>query len=115
MNKLSSKDFSHLRNKDSKTFKTKHLLFFYQQDQKDSDDLEVSYGLTVTKKKIKTAVGRNRVKRILRECVRNSSNCKSVDKSLKVNIVYAPKSDLSSLLCSNVIHQEVEQFFSKFS
>ena len=75
----------------------------------------VSYGLTVTKKRIKKAVGRNRVKRLLREAFRNSQNFEGISCSLKVNAVYASKSDLSSSLCFNDVYQEVEQFFSRFN
>ena len=114
LHKLNSKEFAHLRSRDSKTFKTKHLLFFYQIDSKKGALSDVSYGLTVTKKKVKNAVGRNRVKRLLREALRNSQNCGNV--SVKVNIVYAPdNSDLSHSLCFYDIHQEVELFFSKIS
>lgn len=115
LHKLSSKDFTRLRNRNSKTFKTKHLLFFYQVDKAAGSNSDVSYGLTVTKKKIKNAVGRNRVKRLLREGLRNSEKCQKVSSPLKVNIVYAPKSDSNTPLCFNDIHKEVEQFFSKFA
>jgi ribonuclease P protein component len=113
--KLSSKDFSRLRDSKTKTFKTKNLLFFYQTENTKEGDLKIGYGFTVTKKKIRDAVGRNRVKRLLRESLRSSLNFNNVASSLKVNIVYAPKSDLSSSLCFKDVRCEVEQFFSKFS
>lgn len=115
LDKLSSKDFTLLKRKESKFFKTKHLFFFYTTAADTVVDKTVSYGITVTKKKVRNAVGRNKIKRLLREGLRSSQNCKNIEKSIKVNIVYAPKSDLSSSLCFHDLHQEVEQFFSKLT
>jgi len=115
LHKLSSRGFTSIREEGSKTFKTKNLLFFYRIDQNRCVENTVHYGLTVTKKKVRRAVYRNRIKRLLREGFRKSETLKNVNGSLKVNVVYAPKSDTSSILCYNDIHREVEQFFTKLS
>ena len=62
------------------------LLKFY-----DFKDDEVSFGVSVPKKNFKSAVARNRIKRQLREIVRNSSNLKQIKKGVSFFVIYNQK------------------------
>ena len=62
------------------------LIKFY-----DFDDGEVSFGVSVPKKNFKSAVTRNRVKRQLREIVRNSRDLKQIKKGVSFFVIYNGK------------------------
>ena len=62
------------------------LIKFY-----DFDDGKVSFGVSVPKKNFKSAVTRNRVKRQLREIVRNSRDLKQIKKGVSFFVIYNQK------------------------
>ena len=62
------------------------LIKFY-----DFDDGEVSFGVSVPKKNFKSAVSRNRIKRQLRELVRNSPDLKQIKKGVSFFVIYNGK------------------------
>lgn len=113
LTKLSKKDFSLLRDKKTKTFRTNHLLFFYVTSKDVNDEPSLSCGLTITKKRVKHAVGRNRIKRLLRECVKKAQKSFELNSHVKVNVVFAPKSDIKSSIKFHELYKEVELFLRK--
>ena len=62
------------------------LIKFY-----DFKDNEVSFGVSVPKKTFKSAVSRNRIKRQLREIVRNSPDLKQIKKGVSFFVIYNGK------------------------
>ena len=62
------------------------LIKFY-----DFDDGEVSFGVSVPKKNFMSAVSRNRIKRQLRELVRNSPDLKQIKKGVSFFVIYNGK------------------------
>ena len=62
------------------------LIKFY-----DFDDGKVSFGVSVPKKNFKSAVSRNRIKRQLRELVRNSPYLKQIKKGVSFFVIYNGK------------------------
>ena len=57
----------------------------------DFKDDEVSFGVSVPKKNFKSAVSRNRIKRQLREVIRNSPNLKQIKKGVSFFVIYNGK------------------------
>ena len=57
----------------------------------DFKDNEVSFGVSVPKKTFKSAVSRNRIKRQLREIVRNSPDLKQIKKGVSFFVIYNGK------------------------
>ena len=68
------------------------LIKFY-----DFKDDEVSFGISVPKKNFKSAVSRNRIKRQLRELVRNSPDLKQIKKGVSF-FVYTMERSLQILI-----------------
>ena len=62
------------------------LIKFY-----DFKDNEVSFGVSVPKKTFKSAVSRNRIKRQLREIVRNIPDLKQIKKGVSFFVIYNGK------------------------
>ena len=62
------------------------LIKFY-----DFKDDEVSFGISVPKKNFKSAVSRNRIKRQLRELVRNCPDLKQLKKGVSFFVIYNGK------------------------
>ena len=78
------------------------LIKFY-----DFKDDEVSFGISVPKKNFKSAVSRNRIKRQLRELVRNCPDLKQIKKGVSFFVIYngktAPNFDyLKELVCASI-------------
>ena len=78
------------------------LIKFY-----DFKDDEVSFGVSVPKKNFKSAVSRNRIKRQLRELVRNSPDLKQIKKGVSFFVIYngkvAPNFDyLKEKVCASI-------------
>ena len=57
----------------------------------DFNDDEISFGISVPKKNFKSAVLRNRVKRQIREIIRNSSDIRKIKKGISFFIIYNGK------------------------
>lgn len=91
LSKLTGRDFRLLRETKSFKYKTKSFLFVFKLFE--SSDLHLQYGVTLTKKKLKKAVYRNRIKRLVRESFRKEMNSKEEElhkfsKLIKVNLVF---------------------------
>ena len=52
---------------------------------------EISFGISVPKKNFKSAVLRNRIKRQIREIIRNSSDIRKIKKGISFFIIYNGK------------------------
>ena len=57
----------------------------------DFNDDETSFGISVPKKKFKSAVLRNRIKRQIREIIRKSSDVRKIKKGISFFIIYNGK------------------------
>ena len=120
LSKLSGRDFRQLRKAKILKCKTKNFLFVYKFSE--SCDEKLSYGVTVTKKKLKKAVYRNRLKRLIRESFRKEINKKETAqnydlKSIKVNVVFIapdPQKIIDSVKMHDV-QNEVSNFLSKIN
>jgi ribonuclease P protein component len=79
--------------RNSRTAETRYLKLYYQKKElPESPQIKIRVGFTVSKKKLKKAVLRNRIKRLLKECYRlnkqsllNKPGLKSMDMILTVN------------------------------
>lgn len=97
---LTPDEFKRVFDKPIKKIHSEHLLLFVQTGQRHA-----RLGLAITKKKLKKAVMRNRLKRLVREYFRlNSPNIGAVDVVLIVKKGYAKDVDL---------HVELAQIFNK--
>lgn len=118
LSKLTGRDFRRLRETKSFKFKTHRFLFVYKLEELAEQELR--YGVTVTKKKLKKAVFRNRIKRLIRESFRKEmiheeERLKIYPKSIKVNVVFIapdPQKTIDSIKMQDV-KDEVSSFLSE--
>lgn len=98
---LESYDFKAVFDAPIKKIHTAHLLAFIAKGSADSSRL----GLAITKKKLKHAVARNRIKRLTREAFRQQrSQFETIDIVVIVKASYDKSFDIG---------QEVDELFSK--
>ena len=86
------------------------LIKFY-----DFDDGEVSFGVSVPKKNFKSAVSRNRIKRQLREIVRNNPNLKQMKKGVSFFLIYSSSKATSFEELNKKSTSLIEKLISKFN
>lgn len=92
---LKSQEFTNVFNNTSKKIHSEHLLIFLMKKEQSNARL----GLAITKKKIKNAVERNRLKRLTREFFRtNKHRIFGVDVVLIVKRKYNKEFDISKEL-----------------
>lgn len=100
---LSPSVFRHVFDAPDRKVHQAHLMAFVRQN----DHLGARIGMAITKKKVPTAVNRNKIKRHIRERFRHlSSELKSVD---IVFIIKKPMNDLSNKELDN----EINNIFNK--
>ena len=114
LSKLSSRDFRLLRENKSFKYKTKNFLFVYNFVN-NSIPVTISYGSTVTKKKLKKAVHRNRIKRLIRESFRKVIKHRIFENTINVNLVFIASDPLQTVdsIKDKDVYKEVENFISK--
>lgn len=97
---LTSSEFKNVFDNPVKKIHSEHLLLFVQTGQ-----THARLGLAITKKKLKLAVERNRLKRLTREYFRqNASQLGAIDIVLIVKKSYPKQTDL---------HDEIHGIFQK--
>lgn len=100
---LTAADFKSVFDAPIKKIHTPHLLLFIGKSDKPTARL----GLAITKKKLKSAVDRNRIKRLTREAFRkHCGKMGAIDLVLIVKVGYDRKFDISI---------EVDELFSKLN
>lgn len=102
---LHSNEFKRVFDNPIKKIHSEHLLLFIQTGV--PEQTQARLGLAITKKKVKLAVMRNRLKRLSREIFRHTApTLGSVDVVLIVKKSYAKKTDLND---------ELTQIFEKLA
>ena len=81
----------------------------------DFKDDEVSFGVSVPKKNFKSAVSRNRIKRQLREIVRNNPNLKQMKKGVSFFLIYSSSKATSFEELNKKSTSLIEKLISKFN
>ena len=77
----------------------------------DFGEEESFFGVSVSKRFFKSAVDRNRIKRMLRESIRKNSKLFNIKKGVGFFIIY----NTSSILSFVVINESIRKLFSKIS
>ena len=92
-----------------KTFKTPNLIFHYFTDKNLIDDLQLL--ISIPKKKIKLAVNRNYLKRVIKECFYSKKNrCYKLNTKISFIVVYTKSSKIKYIK----LEQEILSFLEKF-
>ena len=92
-----------------KTFKTPNLIFHYLTDDRLINDLH--FLISIPKKKIKLAVHRNYLKRVIKECFYKTKNrCYKLNTKISFIVVYTKSSTIKYIK----LEQEILSFLEKF-
>jgi ribonuclease P protein component len=75
----------------------------------DFNDDEISFGISVPKKNFKSAVLRNRIKRQIREIIRNNSDIKKIKKGISFFIIYNGKTNPNFDYLKEVVLNSIEK------
>lgn len=102
---LNSADFSRVFEQVEIKYATKHYLFLARHNRVKQARL----GLVISKKHIKTAVNRNRIKRIVRDGFRNHQH-----KLNNLDIIFISRRHLG-MMENMKIHQSLANVWQKFS
>ena len=92
-----------------KTFKTSNLIFHYLTDDSLINDLQ--FLISIPKKKIKLAVNRNYLKRVIKECFYNNKNrCGKLNTKISFIVVYTKSSKIKYIKLEKQILSFLEKF-----